>query len=209
MGQNLYMKILLVVLLIISQHAYSQSYEALEIYSQDSLNKLIYKNKHLQKVKADECQLVEDIKAHAIRANEPSFNYLWGDMLLWGVCVDSDPKLGLFYIKKSAKQGLLPALDQLGRYHEKGIFVGKNSGKAIIYYREAALEGYLKAQMSYIEMLLQGYGSPLDYQDAYLVLFNNEIQDKKQHQKKERLLNKLAKKMPKYAVERAKFIKMF
>ncbi len=205
----MYIKILLVALFIMSQHAYSESYEALEIYSQDGLNKLIYKNKHLQKVKADDCQLVEDIKAHAIKANEPSFAYLWGDMLAWGVCVESDPDLGLFYIKKSAKQGLLPALEQLGRYHERGILVEKNLGKAIIYYREAALQGYVKAQMSYIEMLLQGHGSPLDYEDAYLLLFNRVMKDKKQHKKAEILLNKLAEKMPNYAVERAKYIKMF
>ncbi|MCK5819308.1 MAG: sel1 repeat family protein [Psychromonas sp.] len=205
----MYLKIFFVVLLFMNQHAHSQSNTPLEIYSQDYLNKLVYNNKHLQKIKADDCQLVQDIKAHAIKANEPSFAFVWGDMLSWGVCVDRNPKLGLFYIKKSAKEGLLPALEQLGRYHERGIFVVKNPGKAIIYYREAALQGFVNAQMNYIRMLLQGYGSPLDYEGAYHVLFNSVINDKKKHQEAERLLNKLAKKMPKYAVERAKYIKMF
>ena len=195
---------LLILFFILSFNANAEKFAALEIYSQDDLNALIVENKHLQKVKADECQLVEDIEAHALKIKEPAYAYLWGDMLAWGVCVKSNPDLGIYYIKKSAQQGLLPAIEQLGRYYQHGILVEKNPDKAIIYYREAALQGFIKAQFHYIEMLLQGFGSPLDYEDAYHALFRSVIKNKQKHRKAERLLNKLAKKMPEYAVKQAK-----
>lgn len=195
---------LLILLLIISLNISAEKFEAIEIYSQDDLNKLIVENKHLQKVKADKCQLVEDIEAHALKVKEPAYAYLWGDMLAWGVCVKSNPELGIYYIKKSAQQGLLPALEQLGRYYQHGILVEKNAEKAIVYYREAALQGFVNAQLNYIAMLIDGFGSPLDYEDAYHALFISVIKNKKKHRRAERLLKKLEKRMPEYAINYAK-----
>jgi len=77
----------------------------IDVYSQDDLNSVIPKNKHLQRVKADKCQLVEDIQAHAVKIKEPAYLYLWGYMLAWGVCVDRNPDLGMRYIHQAAKQG--------------------------------------------------------------------------------------------------------
>ena len=193
-----------ILLLLICSPLSAGKFEAIEIYSQDDLNKLIIENKHLQRVKADDCQLIEDIKAHAIKIKEPSYTYLWGDMLAWGVCVEKDPRLGMFYIKKSAQQGLLPALEQLGRYYRQGILVEKNPQKAIVYFRDAALQGNVKAQLHYIEMLLEGFGSPLDYEEAYQALFNSVLSDERKHAKASYLLNKLAIRMPDYVVKRAR-----
>lgn len=195
--------LLLVLLITFSRFIYAVDYGAIELYSQDELNKLIYKNQHLQRVKADDCQLVEDIEAHAIKVKEPSYIYLWGDMLAWGVCVDKNAKLGMHYIEISAKQGLLPAIEQLGRYYEKGIFVQPNKTRAIIYYREAALQGFLNAQINYVRLLLAGYGSPVDYEEAYGVLFKQIIGDKKVKAQAASLLAKLADKMPGNIIERA------
>ncbi len=180
------------------------SLTVIQLYSQNELNVLILNNKHLQRVKADECQLVEDIKAHAQKVKEPTYIFLWGDMLAWGVCVDQDIKLGMYYINQSAKQGLLPAIEQLGRYYEKGILVQKNKPRALVYYREAALLGNLKAQLRYVNLLIAGYGSPLDYQDAYHALFSSLIADKKTHQKAQQLLMQLAEKMPNYILQQAR-----
>jgi TPR repeat protein len=191
------------LLISISQFVYATDYGAIELYTQDELNQLIYKNQHLQRVKADECQLVEDIKAHATKVKEPSYTYLWGDMLAWGVCVDKDVKLGMHYIELSAKQGLLPAIEQLGRYYEKGIFVQPNKPRAIIYYREAALQGFLNAQINYVRLLLAGYGSPVDYEEAYSVLFQQIIGDKKIKNQATSLLSRLADRMPGNVIERA------
>ena len=192
-----------ILLFTFSQFSKAVDYNAIELYSQDELNKLIAKNQHLQRVKADDCQLVQDIEAHALKVKEPSYVFLWGDMLAWGVCVDRNAKLGMYYIEEAAKQGLLPALEQLGRYYERGIFVQPNKTRAIVYFREAALQGFLKAQLNYISMLLDGYGSPVDYEDAYRVLFQQVIQDKKVKAKAASLLAQLAEKMPKRVVDRA------
>lgn len=180
------------------------SYEVIQLYTQDELNALIHKNQHLQRVKEDECQLVEDIEAHALKIKEPSYVYLWGDMLAWGVCVERDAPLGLYYIQESAKQGLLPAIEQLGRYYEKGILVRQDKDRAIIFYREAALQGFLNAQMNYVKMLNQGYGSPVDYEQAYNALFHSVISDIKMQQEAEKILANLASKMPDHIVKRAR-----
>ncbi|WP_369434072.1 tetratricopeptide repeat protein [Psychromonas sp. MME1] len=182
----------------------SAAYEVVQLYSQDELNNLIDANLHLQRVKADDCQLVEDIKAHAIKVHEPSYTYLWGDMLAWGVCVERDATLGMYYIKQSAKQGLLAAIEQLGRYYEKGTLVKKDKDCALIYYREAALQGFLKAKVNYVRLLNEGYGSPVDYMDAYRALYHSVIADKKLQQQAKQLLSVLAEKMPEHIIKKAK-----
>jgi len=194
---------LLVLSLISSANAISEEYRVIQLYSQDELNVLINKNQHLQRVKADDCQLVEDIKAHALKVKEPSYTFLWGDMLTWGVCVDRDAKLGLHYVELAAQQGLLAALEQLGRYYNKGTLVFEDKNKALTYFREAALQGHLNAQINYITLLNQGYGSPHDYEDAYRVLYNNVIQNADTKKKAKVLLTKLSKNMPGYIIERA------
>ena len=131
----------LILISIFSQSVSAVDYEAVQLYSQDELNKLVEKNQHLQRVQADDCQLVEEIEAHALKVKEPSYTFLWGDMLAWGVCVERDAKLGMHYIHLSAKQGLLAAIEQLGRYYEKGILVQTDKKRAIVYYREAAPAG--------------------------------------------------------------------
>tara|TARA_R110001583_G_scaffold69129_4_gene196200 strand:+ start:4738 stop:5373 length:636 start_codon:yes stop_codon:yes gene_type:complete len=187
-----------------NESTYYGDYEVIQLYTQDELTALINKNQHLQRIKKDECQLVEDIKAHALKIEEPSYVYLWGDMLAWGVCVDRDAPLGLHYIEQSAKQGLLPAIEQLGRYYEKGTLVQQDKARAVIYYREAALQGFLNAKINYVRMLNEGYGSPIDYQDAYSALFHTVVSNKKTHKKIQTMLNELASKMPEHIVKQAK-----
>lgn len=78
--------------------------EPVPIYSEAELIKLIEENKHLERVKADNCQIVEDIVARATRISLPSYEFLYGDMLAWGVCVDQDVELGLYYMENAAHQ---------------------------------------------------------------------------------------------------------
>jgi len=186
--------------------AFAEEYKVIELYTQDELNQLISQNRHLQRVKADDCQLVQDIEAHATKVQEPSYVFLWGDMLAWGVCVERNAKLGMHYINQAAEQGLLAALEQLGRYYNQGILVFKDKNRALAYFREAALQGNLPAQISYVSLLNEGYGSPHDYEDAYRVLYNNVIVDKKTKKKARLLLAKLGKNMPDYIIKRAEKI---
>ena len=60
------------------------------IYTEAELIKLINNNQHLERVQEDKCQLVEDIVARATRISLPSYEFLYGDMLAWGFCVDKD-----------------------------------------------------------------------------------------------------------------------
>jgi len=184
--------------------AANNNYGVIELYTQDELNVLIANNQHLQQVKKDDCQLVQDIEAHALKIKEPTYVYLWGDMLAWGVCVERNPELGFHYIKEAAQQGLTAAMEQLGRYYEQGILVQVDKIRAISFYREAALQGFLNAQISYVRMLNEGYGSPVDYEHAYSALFHAVIADKKRYQKAKKQLSKLAVKMPDNVVRRAR-----
>ena len=198
----------LLFIFTLSHSAFAQ-YEVIQLYTQDELNQLININQHLQRVRKDDCQLVEDIQAHALKIKEPSYTYLWGDMLAWGVCVERNAKLGMHYIKQSAKQGLLPAIEQLGRYYERGILVKVDKERAIIYYREAALQGFLKAKLNYIRLLLKGYGSPVDYEEAYRVLYHSVFTSKDVKRQAHELLASLAQKMPERIVENAQKEKLY
>jgi len=195
---------LLIFALFSINNIYADAYGTIQVYTQDELNSLIKKNKHLQRVKADECQLVEDIEAHALKIQEPAYVFLWGDMLTWGVCVERDATLGMAYIHQAAQQGLVAALEQLGRYYNNGTLVIQDKDKAIRYLREAAVQGNLSAKLSYIKLLNQGYGSPVDYEVAYQILHNSIIVDPKVKKDVEIQLASLAKKMPGYALDNAR-----
>jgi TPR repeat protein len=176
----------------------------IQLYSQRELLGLIAKNTHLQRVKADDCQLVEDIKARAEIVKLPSYQFLYGDMLAYGVCVERDAKHGIYMMEQSAHQGLVEAIEQLGRYYHIGRFFQQDNNRALRYLTEAAGLGNLKAQLRLVAMLVDGQGSPVDYQDAYHWLHNSIISDRAKRQRATALLAQLAKLMPKRILERAK-----
>ncbi|SHF40102.1 tetratricopeptide repeat protein [Vibrio gazogenes] len=175
-----------------------------QIYSEAELIQLIKQNKHLERVKADKCQLVEDIVARATRINLPSYEFLYGDMLAWGVCVDQDAELGLYYMEAAASQGLPTALEQLGRYYAEGMLVQQDRERAIVYLREASAMGNLKARVKLAELLLRDYGSPLDYEDAYRWLYHSVTADTRMHKRIAMLRQGLEQRMPENIIARAK-----
>ncbi|NOH70573.1 sel1 repeat family protein [Vibrio pectenicida] len=174
------------------------------IYTEAELIKLINENKHLEQVKADNCQIVEDIVARATRISLPSYEFLYGDMLAWGVCVEQDVELGLYYIENAAHQGLPAALEQLGRYYSRGTLVQQDKERAIPYLREAAAMGNLKARIHLAELLLRDYGSPLDYEDAYRWLYVSVTADQRTHKRISVLRQGLERRMPQNIIARAK-----
>lgn len=178
--------------------------QAIQIYTQDELLSLIKENKHLDRVKSDRCQLTRDIEDRAIKLHIPSYEFLYGDMLAWGVCVKRDPELGIYYIRKSAKQGLVPAMEQMGRYYHLGRFVQKDIEKAHRFTFQAAELGNLNAQFRLIDMYLAGDGSPYDFEKAYRWLHHAIIADPKKHKMAEMKLAKLAKLMHPKALKRAR-----
>ncbi len=178
--------------------------QAVPLYRQDELLNWIEQGRHLTQVKQDRCQLTQDIEARASVMKIPAYQFLWGDMLAWGVCTKPNAELGVQYMWEAANQGLAPALEQLGRYYWKGTMVQKDLVRAETLMREAASLGFLRARIEWVEMLLQGMGSPLDYEDAYRWLHGSVIGDQALHQKAASLLNRLGNRMPANVVARAK-----
>lgn len=194
----------LLLLLSTSTFAMQKNMQAVQIYSDDQLLDLIKENKHLSQVVLDECQLVQDIEARANKANMPSYQFLWGDMLAYGVCVKKDIPLGLHYMNLAADQGLAEGLEQLGRYYHIGKFMQVDIDRAIVYLKTAASLDNLAAQMRLAGLYEQGYGSPLDYPALYSQLHHSLTGDKATHKKISDLLAKLASKMPNKVIEQAK-----
>ncbi|PKI00733.1 flagellar protein MotX [Glaciecola sp. 33A] len=161
----------------------AQQLEAVQIYSQDDLIKMININVHLERVVADRCQLVQDIEARAEVLRVPAYQFLWGDMLAWGVCVDAEPERGIYYMREAAAQGLAAALEQLGRYYSLGKLVQEDKKRAVIYLREASALGNLKAQLQLADLFIDGYGSPYDFEDLYHWLYNAISDDSRTHQR--------------------------
>ena len=81
------------LIFLVSHASYGQKLEAVQIYTDNQLLSLIKENKHLGQVVLDECQLVQDIEARATKSKYPSYQFLWGDMLAFGVCVKKDVPL--------------------------------------------------------------------------------------------------------------------
>lgn len=184
--------------------ANAQNLTAVQIYTDNQLLNLIKENKHLSQVVIDECQLVQDIEARAIKAKMPSYQFLWGDMLAYGVCVKKDIALGLYYMRLAADQGLVEGIEQIGRYYHVGKFMQVDMEQAIIYLKAAADMNNLAAQMRLASIYQQGYGSPLDYPALYSQLHHAITDNKTTHKKISQLLSQLAEKMPEKVVNMAK-----
>lgn len=186
------------------QTTQAQEIKAVQLYTQDELINMINRNEHLNRVVMDRCQLNQDIEARAEVLKVPAYQFLWGDMLAWGVCVDADPERGIDFMRQAADQGMPAALEQLGRYYSKGTLVQQDRKRAVIFLREASALGNLKAQMQLGRLFIDGYGSPYDYQDAYQWLYNAVTADKQTHQTIANYLEQLEKLMHPRAVRAAR-----
>lgn len=179
--------------------------EAVQLYTDAELVRLIRDNRHLQRVRdVDDCQLYQDIEAQAVTEQRPVYQLLYGDMLAYSVCYEQDVELGLTYMKRAAEQGMPEAIEQIGRYYHTGKLVQQDTARAIRYLREAAALGNLRAQKRFADILLNGDGSPMDYEAAYHYLHNAVSGDRDEHSAIERRLEQLAERMPPRIVERAK-----
>jgi len=196
--------IFLVLFMLVSHTCYGQRLEAVQIYTDNQLLDLIKENKHLGQVVLDDCQLVQDIEARAVKSKYPSYQFLWGDMLAFGVCVKKDVPLGLYFMKNAADQALPEALEQLGRYYHIGKFMQIDVDKAIFFLKEASAVNNLKAQIRLADIYSNGHGSPLDYPELYAQLHRAVTDDKKVHKNIAALLSNLAEKMPEHIVNAAK-----
>lgn len=185
--------------------AQDEELEAVQLYSDERLVEMFEDNAHLRQVEeVDRCQLVMDIEAQAELERRPTYQFLYGDMLAQGVCYEQDVELGLHYMEIAANQGLIQALEQLGRYYHEGKLVQADTARAILYLREAASLGNLKAQKRFADIMLAGDGSPYDFTHAYHWLHNSVTGDEQEHAAIEQRLDSLAELMPESAIEQAR-----
>ncbi len=198
--------LLFAALALISGTSWAQQTElrAVQLYSQDELLRLIERNEHLSRVVLDDCQLVQDIEARAETLKIPAYQFLWGDMLAWGVCIEAEPGRGIGFMEEAAMQGLAPAMEQLGRYYANGRLVQKDIERGIIFLREAGSLGNLKAQLQLAELFIEGHGSSYDYEDTYHWLYNAVTGDDDTHARIAGAMSELEKLMHPKAVRRAR-----
>ncbi|MEM5504877.1 flagellar protein MotX [Shewanella frigidimarina] len=198
----LMLRICLLLLSVVSTNVFAVT-EAVDIYSDQQLISLIRSNQYLQRVKADDCQLVQDIEARAEVLQQPMYQFLWGEMLNNGVCVKAHPSRGMALLQTSAEQGSAEAMVKLADYYYRGKLVIKDPNRAVQYVLPAAANGDLTARMTLVRLFGEGYGSPADYELGYHWLYNSIFDDDAQQKKASSLLQMLAAKMPASIVARA------
>lgn len=196
------LRLSLALLSLISVNVFALT-EAVDIYSDKQLISLIHSDQYLQRVKADDCQLVQDIEARAEVLKQPLYQFLWGEMLNNGVCVSAHPSRGMMLLQTSAEQGSSEAMVKLADYYYRGKLVVKNPNRAVQYVLPAAANGNVAARMLLVRLFGEGYGSPTDYEMGYHWLYNSIFDNDAQQKKASSLLRMLAAKMPASRVARA------
>lgn len=196
------LRISILILSLLSPSVFAVS-QAVDIYSDKHLVSLIRSNQYLQRVKLDDCQLVQDIEARAEVLKQPLYQFLWGEMLNHGVCVKGHPARGMEMLQTAAEQGSPEAMLKLAEYYDRGKFVVQDSNRAVQYVLPAAANGNVDAKLMLVRLFGEGYGSPRDYEMGYHWLYNSIFADDAQQKKASSLLQRLASKMPPSIVERA------
>ena len=196
------LRISLLILSFISYIAVAEM-ASVDIYNDEQLLKLIRTNQYLQQVKADDCQLVQDIEARAEVLKQPMYQFLWGEMLNHGVCVPQHASRGMKQLQIAAEQGSAEAMLKLAEYYYHGKMVVKDKNRAVQYVMPAAANGDVPARLMLVRLFGEGYGSPVDYKLGYHWLYNSVFNDEATQKKATSLLQKLAAKMPASIVARA------
>lgn len=183
--------------------------QSIDIYSDEQLLDLIAKEAYLDRVQHDDCQLLQDIEANAEVLKQPLYQFLWGEMLNYGVCVAANPSRGMSMLKQAAEQGSSEAMVKVAKYYQHGRFVIQNKDRAVQYVLPAAANGNQIAALMLVRLLSEGYGSPRDYESAYRWLFNQVFSDVERKLEALKLLQGLEARMPASYVARARKASFF
>ncbi|MEZ9819696.1 tetratricopeptide repeat protein [Shewanella sp. 10N.286.45.A1] len=195
--------VLIIVLSIISLPSMAAP-KAVDVYTQEQLVDLIRSKRYLTQVKGDDCQIVEDIEARAEVLKQPLYQYLWAEMLNYGICVKANPPRGISMLKTSARQGSAEAMVRMAEYYHDGKFVMEDKERAVQYVLPAAATGDLPARIMLVRLFGEGYGSPRDYETGFHWLYNEVFSDETVQAEANNLLKVLEVKMPPSSVARAK-----
>ncbi|GIU19237.1 MULTISPECIES: tetratricopeptide repeat protein [unclassified Shewanella] len=195
--------VLITILSILSLPSFAMP-KAVDVYTQEQLVDLIRTKRYLTQVKGDDCQIVQDIEARAEVLKQPLYQYLWAEMLNYGICVKANPPRGIAMLKTSAEQGSAEAMVRMAEYYHDGKFVIEDKQRAVQYTLPAAATGDLPARMMLVRLFGEGYGSPRDYEVGFHWLYNEVFSDETTQAEAINLLKVLEAKMPPSAVARAK-----
>ncbi|MGS0693884.1 tetratricopeptide repeat protein [Shewanella sp. 0m-4] len=194
---------LIIILSILSLPSFATP-KAVDVYTQEQLVELIRSKRYLTQVKGDDCQIVQDIEARAEVLKQPLYQYLWAEMLNYGICVKANPPRGIAMLKTSAEQGSAEAMVRMAEYYHDGKFVIEDKQRAVQYTLPAAATGDLPARMMLVRLFGEGYGSPRDYEVGFHWLYNEVFSDETTQAEAINLLKVLEAKIPPSAVARAK-----
>ena len=174
-----------------------------EMYSTTQMNYMV-ENGLVKKIVAvqDHCQFVSDIEDRARILKIPVFMFAWGDMLTDGICVRRDEELGLSYIRRAADEVYAPAIERLAFYYEKGLFFRQDLRKAENLMHTAAALGSPIGRLNWADMLIRGFGTPLQYAEAYGWLYHVRFDDAYRRDKQRYLQQELSSRMPAHAIAR-------
>ena len=186
--------VLIIVLSIISLPSMAAP-KAVDVYTQEQLVDLIRSKRYLTQVKGDDCQIVEDIEARAEVLKQPLYQYLWAEMLNYGICVKANPPRGISMLKTSARQGSAEAMVRMAEYYHDGKFVMEDKERAVQYVLPAAATGDLPARIMLVRLFGEGYGSPRDYETGFHWLYNEVFSDETVQAEASNLLKVLEAKM--------------
>ncbi|NRD75486.1 sel1 repeat family protein [Shewanella sp. VB17] len=178
--------------------------QAVDIYSQEQLIGLIRTKQYLTRVKEDDCQLVQDIEARAEVLKQPLYQYLWAEMLNYGICVEANPPRGMSLLRDAVAQGSAEAMVRVAEYYYHGTFVFQDKDRAVQYVLPAAASGDLPARMLLVRLFGEGYGSYRDFELGYLWLYNDVFSDEATKQEAYKLLKVLEQKIPPSIIARIK-----
>ena len=185
----------------ISSMHLSDEPDLIQLYTQDELNKLILENRHLERVKLDECQFTKDIKDRALILHYPPYLYLWSDMNLTNTCIHGNIKDAIAAMKMAAGKGMPIALYRIGQFYLKGEYLQQDYNTAYRYTYLSASLGFDDAKLQLVALLATHEGNEADYANAYSWLYSTVFNDPAKFALAKKLLSALENKMPNSMVE--------
>ncbi len=178
--------------------------QKLHVYTSDEINRWVEQGNHLSIIgKVNQCQFVDDIEKRAKVGMSASYQHLYGELLINGICVPKNEATGIYYLQQAASIGYPASMRRLAFFYEIGRYVNEDKRKAEALMHEAAMMGYVPAKIDWGGMLLRDMGSPLDYEEAYSWLNSIVTDNKIQSLKAKKYIAQLKERMPEYAIKRA------
>ena len=183
---------------------YKDDNSSINVYTVDELNTYVESGVYTKIIHdRDKCQFTPDIEDRARIVGMPAFEFVWGDMLITGLCVKQDVELGLDYLQKAVDHAYAPAFIRMADYYERGYLVPQNKPKAISLMRAAAVMGSRTARLQWADMLVRGLGAPIYYEEAYSWLYHSLYFNEYEKVKSKYLQEEMRKMMPPNIIARA------